>query len=135
MLVGCGKPSLPEYWACQGKTQQMLRSASGEILESYAGATKLLIERYQGTVTQYVSKPFTGVYQECVNSDKQLIFRLGACQEQVESSSHVSEGALEKDPGKLVMTGNRITPQGIVVDQGTFQCQFLGNQISATIFE
>ena len=113
----------------------MLKSPPGEILESYAGATKLLLERYQGTVTQYVSKPFTGVYQECVNSDKQLIFRLGACQEQAESSDNFSEGALEKDSGKLIMTGSRITPKGIVVDQGAFQCQFLGNQISATIFE
>ena len=135
LLGACGKSDLPEYWGCEGNTQQVVKSSAGDVLETYFGATKLLLERYQGTVTQYVSKPFTGVYQECASNERTLSFRLGNCSEQVISSRPSSEGELDKASGKLMMTGKRSTSQGIVSDQGSFQCQFLGNRISAAIFE
>ncbi len=134
-LLGCGKSNLPEYWGCEGKTQQVVKSSAGGVLETYSGDTKLLLERYRGTVTQYVSKPFTGVYQECQNTDKVLSFRLGNCNEPTISQDQFSEGILDKDSGKLLMSGRRMISQGIVNDEGSFQCQFLGNQISAAIFE
>ena len=135
LLGACGKSDLPEYWGCKGNTQQVVKSSAGDILETYSGTTKLLLERYQGTITQYVSKPFTGVYKECASNEQTLSFRLGNCNEQAISSHPYSEGQLDKASGKLLMSGKRSTSQGIVNDQGSFQCQFLGNRISAAIFE
>ena len=135
LLVGCSKSDLPEYWACEGSAQQVVKSSAGNVLESYSGNTKLLLERYQGTVTQYVSKPFTGIYKECVSNDQKLSFRLGNCDEQAVNERQFSQGDLDKQSGKLLMSGQRMISQGVISDQGSFQCQFLGNRISAAIFE
>ena len=135
LLGACGKSDLPEYWGCEGNTQQVVKSTAGDILETYSGTTKLLLERYHGTITQYVSKPFTGVYQECASNERTLSFRLGNCNEQDASSRPFLEGQLDRTSGKLLMSGKRSTSQGMVSDQGSFQCQFLRNRISAAIFE
>ena len=135
LLQGCDKANLPEYWLCEGNSEQLVKNSAGTVTEAYSGSGKLLLELYKGTVTQYVSKAFTGVYQECVNTEQALSFRLGGCSEFKVSDAHFSEGLLNKGSGELIMSGARSHSQGKIQDRGVFQCKLLGHHIPATIFE
>jgi len=136
LLVGCSQSDLPSYWRCQGDTSQVLKSAAGQELEKYSGNTLLLLESFRGTVTQYISIPFTGVYQECVNNADELSFGLGTC-DTTQSPAPVTyfrKGTLDKHSGKLNFSEVQANSQGLITNQGTFQCEYLGHTYPASIF-
>jgi len=130
LIAGCSETELPSYWRCEGDTSQVLLSDKGQELEKYSGPTSLLLESFRGTVTQYISVPFTGVYQTCIDNTDSLTFSLGSC----ESLPVYRKGSLDKHSGKLLLSEIQLNSRGKIVNQGQFQCEYLGHVYPSDVF-
>ncbi|MBU3541644.1 hypothetical protein [Polynucleobacter sp. UB-Tiil-W10] len=132
-LTACSKSSLPEYWLCKGESSQTLLSGQQMVLEGYHGKKPLLLERFNGVVAQYMSSAFTGLYQECSNNEQQLTFRVGSCDMSV-GVGVPARGLLDKLTGKLVLSETQNHARGSLVNEGYYQCEYLGNSYPPSIF-
>ena len=132
-LTACSKPLLPEYWLCKGESSQTLLSDKNVVLESYQGKKPLLLEQFNGVVAQYMSNAFTGLYQECSNNEQQLSFRVGSCDVSV-GFGVPARGLLDKLTGKLVLSETQNHARGSLVNEGHYQCEYLGNSYPPSIF-
>lgn len=129
-LIACSQAELPGFWRCEGSSSQVLRSDNGQELERYTGNSLVLLESFRGTVTQYISIPFTGVYQTCINSADTLAFSLGSC----EPLLIYRKGSLDKRTGELIFSEIQSNSRGIITNEGKFQCEYLGHSYSADVF-
>jgi hypothetical protein len=131
---------LPDYWQCAGKTTQRVIAATGT-LQEYLGADPVLLEVFGGQVTQYISKPFTGVFTQCRNDAAVLAFQLGNCAAaDTAQLLKQSQGQLDKQSGVLTLNEQKIgvnhTSQTMqtVQTQGRYTCRYLGHRYPHTIF-
>ncbi|CAM3820878.1 hypothetical protein [Polynucleobacter arcticus] len=135
VLIACNKNQLPEYWLCKGNTQQESFLSNGDLQSVFSGKDQMLIEKYERVITQYVSKPFTGVYQVCLSNDTELIFKMGSCDSsEIKKDDWNTAGKLNKKTLQLQMTEESLRANILIKGSGQFTCQYLGNKFPSTIF-
>lgn len=135
--MGCEKVSLPDYWYCSGSSQQRVSSSVAGQAKFFEGSNPVLLEVFDGQVTQYISKPFTGVFEQCLNNATELIFQLPSCAASVSSSSesHINvSGNLIKESGKLTLKEVKDFSSEQVQTTGTYSCKYLGHRYPASVF-
>ena len=132
-LQGCHSADLPQYWLCKGNSSQQVELSSG-LKEQYHGSGLLLLEIYQGSILQYIAKPFTGNYSICSNSADRLEFELGECGGLVGSGLQTRRGVLDKLSGALQISEISNFLNQTVSNHGEYSCRYLGNQYPASVF-
>ena len=135
LASGCNDNHLPEYWVCTGRTiQQASLNTTGEVRE-YSGHETMLIERLGNMVTQYTSKPFTGVFQTCEDSPETLQFQLGECgRERNQDQKWNRSAVLNKKSGELLWTESRVLDQMLIKGAGKFSCAYYHHRYPARVF-
>jgi hypothetical protein len=134
-LIACNKNHLPEYWLCKGITQQESFLKNGDLQSSFSGKDQMLIEKYEQVITQYVSKPFTGIYQVCLNDDDELTFKMGSCDaNKIKDDGWNTAGKLNKKTNELNMSEERVFNHILVKGSGQLICKYLGSKFPSTVF-
>lgn len=107
-------------------------------LQKYSGHEALLLEVFGSQVTQYISKPFTGIYQQCQNDELDLVFQLGNCSDnpaqQGTQAAQVGVGRLDKISGKLSLSEVQRVLNKEVKTTGNYVCQNLGYRYPSSVF-
>ena len=128
-LTGCNTQDLPEYWLCQGHSQQDVRTASGGLIERYSGQEPLLLERYQDSVFEFSAPVMFGLFVVCSDGSGELVFRDKYCAQRSESQEY-REGQLNLERGTLRYADRRLLPGKTVTTVADYQCQYLGHTYS-----
>jgi len=125
-VVGCQAESLPEYWLCQGHSQQRVYSTDGQLLEHYLGADPLLLERYGDSVFEFSAPVMFGLFTVCTNDSGVLLLRDKDCARTSEQPNY-REAHLNLQSGALRYADKRQLPEKIVTTVADYQCQYLGH--------
>lgn len=125
-LGGCHAPDLPDYWLCQGLSQQNVLSSSGRVIERYAGQEPLILERYGNSVFEFSAPAMFGLFVVCNDDSKELVFRAADCSQSRESLQY-REGKLNLDTNSLHYTDRRSLPGKVVNTVADYQCHYLGH--------
>lgn len=125
-LSGCHIDDLPDYWLCQGRSQQNALSPTGQVIESYAGQDPVVLERYRNSVFEFSAPVMFGLFVVCNEDSDNLVFRDADCA-QSSASPQYREGKLNLESGTLHYTDRRQLPGKMVTTVADYQCQYLGH--------
>lgn len=117
---------MPEYWLCQGHSQQDVLSPSGQVLEHYAGVEPIVLERYQNTVFEFSAPVMFGLFVVCNSDSGEMVFRDEDCSQRGELHPY-REGKLNLGTGTLHYTDLRQLPGKVVSTSADYQCHYLGH--------
>ena len=135
LLMACSDKSLPEYWVCRGSTQQQVKYAGKDVTQKYMGTETMMLEIFGNQLTKYISKPFTGVYYICKNSELTLAFNSRPCGELKQLASDWKISAiLDKTTGNLSINESRTLADVSIEGEGLLHCRYFGNEFPSTIF-
>lgn len=134
MLGACNYRGFPEYWVCNGQHLQIVQNLQGDILERYTGNQKLMLEIYNGTVSQFASPAAFGKYEVCSHTENSILFEFPHCQLHTEQESNRPRyrrwGLLDIHNGVLAFGDERNLENILIRSGGSFGCRYLGRTYS-----
>lgn len=133
LLGACGQEMLPDYWLCQGTSQQQTYSKSNELEHEFHGKDPVLLEIFDGKVFQFFSTALFGLYSICPSQDHLLIFSKSICNA-APSTEYSRQGVLNKNTGYLVFNEYRKTPDRTILGKATYSCQYIGHTYNFSVF-
>ena len=135
LLIACSDITKPVYWSCSGNHIQVVENQFGKVLEKYEGRQKLLLEVYQGSVSQFNAPATFGIYELCLDNKEMIVFSFQKCHGNKRDAEGrgdpgMGSGLLDKANGSLVFNGARNLNNLKIVSSGIYACKYLGHRYS-----
>ena len=116
---------LPNYWICEGSSQQKILSSSK--LEEYSGHDLVLLEVFENKVNQFFAPVLFGMFIQCPSQADFFIFQKDNCQSKTDQNNY-RHGVLNLRSGELLFTEIRYSKGQQIIGDANYQCKLVGHR-------